>query len=254
MIAGRGFVAVGAGDLRRLGPAARRSSGPTSSAAPIALQLELQAQGCERLPLPPRGPPVPRRHRRAGRCSAVAGGTPHPRRSTGLRGAAADALARPRRSTRPSNLQPPAHTGTSPMSIPHPDPVRSSPGAAVRRPWPHRRRRGRRPCSAQHCSSDDSTTASSDGSAGGWRAPTVGFIYVGPKDDFGYNQAAYEGSLAIEEAYPDVEVLQAENVPETAEADAGHGGHDRPGRRRSSSPPATATSSSPRTSPRSTPT
>ena len=42
----------------------------------------------------------------------------------------------------------------------------------------------------------------------------VGFIFVGPKDDYGYNQAAYEGSQAVAEAYPDMEVLTAENVPE----------------------------------------
>ena len=41
---------------------------------------------------------------------------------------------------------------------------------------------------------------------------------VGPKDDFGYNQAVYEGAMAVEEAYPDLEVLTAENVPETDEA------------------------------------
>jgi len=48
---------------------------------------------------------------------------------------------------------------------------------------------------------------------------TIGFIYVGPKDDFGYNQAAYEGSLAMAEGFPDARLLQAENVPETAEAE-----------------------------------
>jgi simple sugar transport system substrate-binding protein/basic membrane protein A len=42
----------------------------------------------------------------------------------------------------------------------------------------------------------------------------VGFIFVGPKDDFGYNQAAYEGSQAVKAAFPDMEVLTAENVPE----------------------------------------
>lgn len=47
---------------------------------------------------------------------------------------------------------------------------------------------------------------------------TVGFIYVGPKDDFGYNQAAYQGSQAVA-AMPGVKVIQAENVPETAEAE-----------------------------------
>lgn len=48
---------------------------------------------------------------------------------------------------------------------------------------------------------------------------TVGFIYVGPKDDFGYNEAAYEGSLAVGEAFGDLAILQAENVPETSEAE-----------------------------------
>jgi simple sugar transport system substrate-binding protein/basic membrane protein A len=48
---------------------------------------------------------------------------------------------------------------------------------------------------------------------------TIGFIYVGPKDDFGYNQAAYEGSLAMADEFPDATLLQAENVPETSEAE-----------------------------------
>lgn len=66
-----------------------------------------------------------------------------------------------------------------------------------------------------------SSDAGSSGSSGGGDdgAFTVGFIYVGPKDDFGYNQAAYEGSLAMEESVDGVELLQAENVPETAESE-----------------------------------
>jgi basic membrane protein A and related proteins len=65
------------------------------------------------------------------------------------------------------------------------------------------------------CSSDDTATAA----GGDADAPTIGFLFVGPKDDFGYNQAAYEGSLAVEEAFPDATILRAENVPETAEAE-----------------------------------
>jgi simple sugar transport system substrate-binding protein/basic membrane protein A len=72
---------------------------------------------------------------------------------------------------------------------------------------------------AAGCGGDDSTSSSSGGGEGEDSAFTVGFIYVGPKDDFGYNQAAYEGSLAMEEAVGDVELLQAENVPETAESE-----------------------------------
>jgi basic membrane protein A and related proteins len=91
---------------------------------------------------------------------------------------------------------------------------------------------------AAACGSDDdssapadtgSTDTATDGSAApdGTAAPggtgdvdTVGFIFVGPKDDFGYNQAAYDGSVAAQDAFAGVEVLQAENVPENAESEA----------------------------------
>ncbi|MBB93197.1 MAG: BMP family ABC transporter substrate-binding protein [Rhodobacteraceae bacterium] len=43
---------------------------------------------------------------------------------------------------------------------------------------------------------------------------TVGFIYVGPKDDFGYNQAHAEGAAAVKEM-AGVTVVEEENVPET---------------------------------------
>jgi basic membrane protein A len=70
------------------------------------------------------------------------------------------------------------------------------------------------------CGSDDPDTVSDDGSEEPAEGDlTVGFIYVGPKDDFGYNQAAFEGSLAVDEL-DGVSVLQAENVPETAESEA----------------------------------
>ncbi len=43
---------------------------------------------------------------------------------------------------------------------------------------------------------------------------TVGFIYVGPRDDYGYNQAHAEGAAAVKEM-PGVTVVEEENVPET---------------------------------------
>ncbi len=55
-----------------------------------------------------------------------------------------------------------------------------------------------------------------DGAACGTGATKVGVIYVGSKDDFGYNQAAYEAAQAMGEA-AGVEVINAENVPETVE-------------------------------------
>jgi simple sugar transport system substrate-binding protein len=44
----------------------------------------------------------------------------------------------------------------------------------------------------------------------------VGFIYVGPKDDYGYNQAHAEGAAAIK-SMPGVAVIEEENVPETVD-------------------------------------
>jgi len=62
------------------------------------------------------------------------------------------------------------------------------------------------------------TTAAATGNGPGVGSKAVGFIFVGPKDDFGYNQAAYEGSQAVKKAYPDLDIITAENVPETDEA------------------------------------
>ena len=45
---------------------------------------------------------------------------------------------------------------------------------------------------------------------------TVGFIYVGPKDDFGYNQAHAEGAAAVK-ALEGVTVVEEENVAETVD-------------------------------------
>jgi basic membrane protein A len=45
---------------------------------------------------------------------------------------------------------------------------------------------------------------------------TVGFIYVGPKDDFGYNQAHAEGAAAIK-SIPGIKVVEEESVAETVD-------------------------------------
>jgi basic membrane protein A and related proteins len=66
----------------------------------------------------------------------------------------------------------------------------------------------------------DTAPMGTEGEGAAGAVDTIGFIYVGPKDDFGYNQAAYEGSVAMQASFPDIEVLQAENVPETAESEA----------------------------------
>ena len=47
-------------------------------------------------------------------------------------------------------------------------------------------------------------------------AATVGFIYVGPKDDYGYNQAHAEGAAALK-GIAGITVVEEENVPETVD-------------------------------------
>jgi basic membrane protein A len=42
----------------------------------------------------------------------------------------------------------------------------------------------------------------------------VGFIYVGPKDDFGYNQAHAEGAMAMANV-PGIKIVEEASVPET---------------------------------------
>jgi basic membrane protein A len=48
---------------------------------------------------------------------------------------------------------------------------------------------------------------------------TVGAIYVGTANDYGYNRAMKDGLAAMKAALPGVKLLEAENVPETAEAE-----------------------------------
>lgn len=43
----------------------------------------------------------------------------------------------------------------------------------------------------------------------------VGFIYVGPKDDFGYNQAHAEGAAAMAANLPSIRIIEEASVPET---------------------------------------
>jgi basic membrane protein A len=74
---------------------------------------------------------------------------------------------------------------------------------------------------AVSCSKSTTADAAGGGSSGvtpGTGGNAVGFIMVGPKDDYGYNQAVYEGSQEVAKANPDLKVLTSENIPETAEA------------------------------------
>lgn len=71
---------------------------------------------------------------------------------------------------------------------------------------------------AAETTAEETTAAAAAGTGPGSGSKAVGFIFVGPKDDFGYNQAAYEGSQKVAEAFPDLEVITAENVPESDDA------------------------------------
>lgn len=55
-----------------------------------------------------------------------------------------------------------------------------------------------------------------DAAAGGSAEDLViGFIYVGPKDDYGYNQAHAEGAAAMAKNVPGLKIVEEASVPET---------------------------------------
>ncbi len=75
--------------------------------------------------------------------------------------------------------------------------------------------------SAAGCNKSSAATPTGTGTAAAASAAapaptglTVGFVYVGPKDDYGYNQAHAEGAKAVS-SMPGVKIREEENVPET---------------------------------------
>ena len=204
MTAGRGFIAVAPGDLRRLAPAQGASPAPTCSAGPLALPLQLQARGSGLSPLPARR-----------RCPTSSSSSCWPSCSRRRVHGGPEALSKVFEA----------------VGLSHDVTLADASAAIGEPPWqrqPARSRARARPPARGGCGAAGADTAAERarrrrGGTGRRRATpasfTVGFIFVGPKDDFGYNQAAYEGSQAVAEAFPDLEVLTAENVPETDEAD-----------------------------------
>jgi basic membrane protein A len=69
-------------------------------------------------------------------------------------------------------------------------------------------------CKKQEAAPESSATTASATPAPASSTLTVGFVYVGAKDDYGYNQAHAEGAKAVA-AMPGVKVREEENVPET---------------------------------------
>jgi basic membrane protein A len=69
-------------------------------------------------------------------------------------------------------------------------------------------------CKSQQNASPEAPAASGAPAPAADQTLTVGFVYVGPKDDYGYNQAHHEGALVIAKM-PGVKIREEENVPET---------------------------------------
>jgi simple sugar transport system substrate-binding protein len=59
-----------------------------------------------------------------------------------------------------------------------------------------------------------STTGEAGAEGGAVDEMVVGFLYVGPKDDFGYNQAHAEGAAAMANV-PGIKIVEEASVPET---------------------------------------
>lgn len=69
------------------------------------------------------------------------------------------------------------------------------------------------------CGGAPAAPAASD-TAADTQQTKVGFLYVGPVDDFGYNYAAHQGQVYVEESLNGtITTLSAENVPEDANAE-----------------------------------
>ncbi len=81
--------------------------------------------------------------------------------------------------------------------------------------------------------------------APGAGATTVGVITVGPKDDFGYNQAVFQGVEALPRGLPRRRGARRLQHPRGRHGRHDDGEHGRRRVRRSSSPPPTATSTPP---------
>jgi basic membrane protein A len=60
-------------------------------------------------------------------------------------------------------------------------------------------------------------TSPSAATGPGVGATTIGFIYVGSTSDYGYNEAAHAGAMALKQACPNLKILEADEIPETSQ-------------------------------------
>jgi len=64
-------------------------------------------------------------------------------------------------------------------------------------------------------SASESTSPAASTSTASIESMTIGFIYVGPKDDYGYNQAHAEAAASMASAFPWIKLVEEASVPET---------------------------------------
>ena len=69
------------------------------------------------------------------------------------------------------------------------------------------------------CAAPAAAPATEAAAGSGGDKVKVGALHVGAINDAGYNQAQHEGLMKLKEAMPNVEVLEVENVPESADAE-----------------------------------
>lgn len=62
-----------------------------------------------------------------------------------------------------------------------------------------------------------SCTSPSGATGPGTGATTIGFVYVGSVSDYGYNQAAHAGAMALGKTCSNIKILEADSVPETSD-------------------------------------
>jgi simple sugar transport system substrate-binding protein/basic membrane protein A len=70
-------------------------------------------------------------------------------------------------------------------------------------------------CGSSSSKKDVAATSAAGASTVATAKITVGFIMVGSKKDYGYNEAVYDGSQAVGKAMPNVKVITADNIPES---------------------------------------
>lgn len=73
------------------------------------------------------------------------------------------------------------------------------------------------PLALNGCKKAEATSSSGGTTAAGDKPITVGFLYVGTKDDYGYNEAHADGAAAVKKI-PGVKVVEAEKILETKDA------------------------------------